>query len=396
MNLPPALLIAGKDLRLRFRDRSAIVLGFVAPLVIATVMSFAFKATEDFHMTVVVVDADGSTMGRALVEALRSDELAEVVTVRTASTRSSAAAMVRDGTVAAGLVIPDGFTDSVTGDEPAALDVLTSVDTPLAGQVTRSIAAGFAAQIDATRLAVTTAIDARAAGGGTDGPADIAALAARAAADRLPISVVERSSGARPLKAVSYFAPAMGIFFLFFAVSFTARGWFLEARDGTLQRMAAATSLRQIVVGKAISVFVYGTASLTTMAVLTSLVFGADWGGFVPAAVLIVSMVVSVVCLTALVIVVARTERQAEGLASIVVFGLALLGGNFVFVSTAPPLLRKLSLFTPNGWALRGFVDLATGPHSLSAVWQPVGGIAAFSAVVLALTAVLSRRMVLP
>lgn len=394
LNLPPAFLIAGKDLRLRFRDRSAIILGFVAPVVIATVMSFAFKATDSFHMTVVVVDSDRSTMGIALVEALRSDELSEVATVRTASTRSQAATLVREGTVDAGLVIPDGFTESVTGTEPAALDVLTSVDNPLAGQVTRSIAAGFASQIDAARLAVATAIDAGAPA--DDASGGIAALAARAAADRLPITVAQQSTGARPLKAVSYFAPAMGIFFLFFSVSFTARSWFLEAREGTLQRMAAATSLRQIVIGKAISVFVYGTASLTTMAVVTSLAFGADWGGFVPAAVLIVAMVVSVVCLTALVIVVARTERQAEGLASIIVFGLALLGGNFVFVSTAPPLLRKLSLFTPNGWALRGFVDLATGPHSMSVVWSPVAGILAFSAVIVALTVLLSRRMVLP
>ena len=394
MTVAPAVRIAAKDLRLRVRDRSAIVLGFVAPILIATVMSFAFKATESFHMTVVVFDADHAALGTTLLDALRSDELADVVTVRTSPTVARARALVRDGAVAAGLVIPAGFTASMAGDEPSGLQVLTSVDTPLAGQVTRSIAASFAAQLDADRLAVTTAIDADptlATGG--DGLAGLVAAAAR---DRLPISVAERSGGARPLKAVSYFAPAMGIFFLFFAVGFTARGWFAEARAGTLQRMAAATTVRQILIGKAISVFVYGAASLTTMAVLTTVVFGADWGGFGPAAVLIAAMSCSVVSLTALVIVVARTEQQAEGLASIIVFGLALLGGNFVFVSTAPPLLRRLALFTPNGWALRGFVDLATGPHSMSAVWAPLGGIAAFTAAVVAVTAALSRRMVLP
>lgn len=389
MTPPPALLIAAKDLRLRFRDRSAIVLGFVAPLLIATVMSFAFRSAETFHLTVAVVDGDGSTMGAAVVDALESEELGEIVTVRRVPDERRAAAMVRDGTVTAGLVIPDGFTESVSGADPADLRVLSSVDAPLAAQVTQAIASAFAAQIDAARLSVATAIDAGA------GP-DIAALAARAAAERLPIVIAERSTGARPLEAVSYFAPAMGIFFVFFAISFTARGWFLEAREGTLQRMAAATSLRQILVGKAISVFVYGTASLTTMAVLTTVAFGADWGGLLPAATLVAAMVLSVVCLTALVIVVARTERQAEGFASMIVFGLALLGGNFVFLSAAPPLLRTLALFTPNGWALRGFVDLATGPHTMSAVWAPLGGIVAFSAVVATLTAALSRRMALP
>jgi ABC-2 type transport system permease protein len=185
----------------------------------------------------------------------------------------------------------------------------------------------------------------------------------------------------------------MGIFFLFFAISFTARGWFTEAREGTLERMAGAASTGQILVGKALSVFVYGLASLTTMAVVTSVVFGADWGGPLPAATIIVAMVLAVVCLTALVIVVARTERQAQGLASMVVFGLALLGGNFVIVSGSPPLVRKLALLTPNGWALRGFVDLSTGPHAMGAVWGPVAGILGFSAVVLAVTAFLASRM---
>ena len=52
------LVIARKDLRQRLRDRSAIVLGLVAPLGIAALMSFAFKGTETFHFTLGVVDAD--------------------------------------------------------------------------------------------------------------------------------------------------------------------------------------------------------------------------------------------------------------------------------------------------------------------------------------------------
>ena len=389
MTLRPALLIAGKDLRLRFRDRSALVLGFVAPVLIATLMSFAFKGTDSFHVSVVVVNGDRSTMGEAVVSVLRSKEIRKVVGVTTAPDAGAARALVKQGTADAGLVIPDGFTAGIGGSSPKGLVVLTSVDRQLAGQVVTSIASSFAAQVDADRLSIATAV-----ASGTP-PAGLADLVARAASGELPISVVERSAGSRPLKAISYYAPGMGIFFLFFAISFTARGWFTEAREGTLQRMAAATSPAQILIGKAMSVFVYGTASLATMAVVTSAVFGADWGGPLQAAVLIEAMVFSVVCLTAFVIVVARTERQAEGLASILVFGLALSGGNFVFVSAAPPFLRKLALFTPNGWALRGFVDLATGPHSMAAVWGPLAGILAFSTVVLAITALLSRRLVL-
>jgi len=227
-------------------------------------------------------------------------------------------------------------------------------------------------------------------------PADLESLVAKAGEGILPVALVDQPTGSRPLTAISYYSPGMGIFFLFFAISFTARGWFTEAREGTLERMAGAASTAQILLGKALSVFVYGLASLSTIAVVTSVAFDADWGGLVPAATLIVAMVISVVCLTAWVIVVARTERQAEGLASVLVFGLALLGGNFVVVSGSPPLVRTLALLTPNGWALRGFVDLSTGPHTMAVVWGPLAAILAISAAVAIVTALLARRMELP
>jgi ABC-2 type transport system permease protein len=142
-----------------------------------------------------------------------------------------------------------------------------------------------------------------------------------------------------------------------------------------------------------LSVFLYGLLSLATVAVVTTLLFGADWGPPPAAAALCVAMVLAVVCLTAFVIAVSRTERQAEGFASLLVFGLALLGGNFIFVSVSPSLIRRLALLTPNGWALRGFTDLATGA-SAHAVVQPIVAILAFSLVIGGVAAVFSRRAV--
>ena len=381
----PALTIAGKDLRQRFRDRSAIVLCFVAPMAIATLMSFAFQGAEHFHIRLGLVDGDRGAVAAALVDALHSPGLRDVVTVERFTDVSAAARAVKAGKVDAGLAIPVGFTAATTSGRAASLQVLTSVAHDLAGQVTRSIAQSFVSQVDAARLSVATAV-------GAGAPvARIAELSARAAARAAPMAVTTHATGARRLRPVSYFGPAMAIFFLFFAIAFTSRGYFVEQSAGTLERMAAAVRPSEIVIGKALSVAVYGTLSLATMVILTSVAFGADWGGPLPATLLCGAMVLAVLALTALVIVTARTERQAEGLSSIVTFGLALLGGNFVFLSTAPKLMRRLSLLTPNGWALRGFVDLATGPHSLAATTRPLLGIAAFTAAVVVVALGTSR-----
>lgn len=384
-----ALVIARKDLRQRLRDRSAIVLGLLAPLGIAALMSLAFKGTENFHFTMGVVDADHGPVATGLIEALDSRGLRQIVTTKILPDEGAATSAVRAKSVASALVIPAGFSVATEGGHPLPLTTVTSVNNTVAGEITASIASSFVAQLNADRLSVATAL---AAGAPT---AESARLESLAAGLGIPVQAVQRPLGARQLKTISYYSPGMAIFFLLFTVSFTARSFFVDRTQGMIERIRAAPVRPfEILAGKALSVFVYGAASLATVGLITSAAFGADWGDPAAAVILGLAVVVSVVSITALVMCLARTQRQAEGISSIVVFGLALLGGNFVFLSTAPPIMRTLSLFTPNGWAMRGFTDLATIGGGLGTVEEPVLAILAFSVAASSLAAMLARRAV--
>ena len=384
-----ALVIAVKDLRQRLRDRSALVLGFVAPLVIAALMSLAFHATESFHTTLGVVDGDHGPLAGAFGQMLASPELSGVLTVRPVASVDEARRQVDEGTLGAALVLPAGFTAAAHGGTPVPVTVLASVNRSIDAQVSRALAESFVAQVNADRLSVAAAL-----GAGVP-PQRAAELAAASAALRLPEVIQARPAGSKPLKTISYYGPSMGLFFMLFAIGFGARGYFAEQQAGTLDRIAAAPVRPwAVLAGKSLSTFCYGVASLSTMALVTTLVFHADWGPPAAAAALIGAMGLALVALTALVIAAARTERQADGLASILTFALVLLGGNFVFLAVAPALLRRLALLTPNGWALRGFTDLATGAGAVGSVAMPVLAIGAFSAVVALLAAALSRRAV--
>lgn len=385
----PVIAIALKDLRQRLRDRSALVLGFLAPLLVAWLISAAFGSVATFHMNVAVADQDGGPVASGFGTFLRSPELSELLTVSTA-TEAQARAQVEDGSLSAAFVIPKGFSSAVTSGGSMPLTVLGSVDASVSAQVARSLAGSFTAHIEAVRLSVATALD----GGAPQ--AGAAALAAAAADLQPPESVVPRSAGTRELSSVSYYAPAMGIFFMLFAIGFGARGYFLERTGGTMERLAAAPiSPAAVMVGKSLATFVYGVASLGTVAAITSLVFGAEWGPLPAVVALVLALGLTLVGLTALVIAVARSERQAEGFASILTFGLVLLGGNFIFISAAPPMVRTLSLLTPNGWALRAFTDLAGGADWTAAV-TPLLVILAFAAVTTALAFALLRRVARP
>lgn len=383
------LVIAGKDLRQRLRDRSAITVGLIAPVVIAALMSLAFRGADTFHFTLGVVDLDRGPVAGGLIRSLQQPALHKTVSLKVITSEARAAREVRAKKVAAALVIPPGFSAAAAGTTGSSLRTLTSVNNAIAGGVTRSIASSFVAQINADRLSVATALAAGA-------PAsEQARLAAAASELTLPEQSVLRPLGAHPVKVISYYAPAMAIFFLLFMISFTARSFFVDRAQGMIQRMRAAPIRPvEILLGKALSVLVSGVVSLGVIAVVTSTLFGADWGSPAAAALVCLAMVVAVVCLTALVIGLARTQRQAEGIASAVVFALALLGGNFVFVSAMPSVMRRLALFTPNGWALRAFTDLSTTGGGFGTVAVPVLGILAFSAVAGSVAALLARRAV--
>jgi len=367
------LAIAMKDLRQRLRDRSAIVLGFIAPMAVAWLISLAFGSVGSFHTSVAVVDLDQGAVATGFTSFLASPDLADLLTVTPVASEADARAKVAKGDIGAAFVIPQGFSDAVTSGESRPITVLASVDSSISEQVARSLAQSFTAEIEAVQLSVRAAVAAGAPASGVD------ELAAAAATVRVPEQTVTQPAGTKMLTAISYYAPAMGIFFMFFAIGFGARGFFLERTGGTLERLAAAPiGPGAILLGKSLATFVYGVASLGTVAVVTSLLFKADWGPPLAVFALIVALALTLVGMTALVITVARTERAAEGFASILTFGLVLLGGNFIFIGGAPAIVRNLALLTPNGWALRAFTDFAGGAHWTAAV-TPLLAILAFA-----------------
>lgn len=365
-----ALLVAGKDLRQRLRDRSALVIAFVAPFVLASIIGLAFGGDASFTATYAVADADRGPVAAGFTDGvLASPGLRDLITVRRVEP-GEARALVDRNQVDAAFLLPAGLSAAVQQGRPVTLTVVESGQNPIAGQVARSLAEAYAAELAATRLAVATALD---AGGREATQAEARRLGERAAAAAPPVRLAEGRTGGRTIEAASYFGPSMAIFFLFFTVSFGARSILAERRQGTLRRLlASAAPPGGVLAGKALAAFTLGTASMLVMWLATTLVFGADWGEPVAVVALTVSSVVSAIGITALVVTLARTDEQAEGYSSLVVFVLALLGGNFVYLAQLPTALQRAALFTPNGWALRGFVDLVADGGGLETVAAPV------------------------
>jgi ABC-2 type transport system permease protein len=219
-----------------------------------------------------------------------------------------------------------------------------------------------------------------AAGTTPPSPAQIQALAARAAAAAVPMAVNDVSAQTKELDQKSFFAAGMAVFFLFFTVQFGVTSLLEERNDGTLARLLAAPISRaSILGGKLLTSFLLGVISMTVLAVATTLLFGASWGNPLGVAVLVVAAILAATGIMALIATLAKNAEQAANWQSVVAVILGLVGGTFFPVSQAPGVLSRLTFVAPQAWFLRGLGDLRGG--SISVVWVPALAMLIFAVV---------------
>ncbi|MGZ4380771.1 MAG: hypothetical protein ACXVZ3_05045, partial [Gaiellaceae bacterium] len=156
-----AFLIAGKDLRQRVRDRSAILIAFVVPFVLASIFGLTLHDVGNgtVTFTYALVDQDRGPAARAFVtDVLAPVERAGLAHLRTEPTPARGRKDADTGKVAATFVIPAGFSAAVAGGGPASLQVLGNVDDSIGALVARSLAQSYARSVDGVRVAVAAAV----------------------------------------------------------------------------------------------------------------------------------------------------------------------------------------------------------------------------------------------
>lgn len=373
-----SLEIAWKDLRQRFRDRSAILLAIVVPLVLAAIFSVLFgPASTPRPFDYAVVDHDGGRITRAFsAEVLDFLESEKIVTAR-AMNEDAARTAVREGGLDAAFIFPAGFSEAVRSRAPVELAVVGSVDSATGTDVARSIARSYVADLNAARVAAGAISHERP--GAT--PQELGAIAERTIAAVPPLRLEDVSATARVLDAKTYFAAGMAVFFLLFTVQFGVSSLIEERSNGTLARLLAAPVRRSsILAGKLLTSIVLGVASLTVLVLATTWLLGATWGDPMAVGLLILAGVLAGTGITCVVASLARTTEQAGSWQAVVAVTLGLLGGAFFPIQQSGSFMATVSLVTPHAWFLRGLGDLSGG-GGISAVLPAVAALLTFALV---------------
>jgi ABC-2 type transport system permease protein len=375
--MPKILTLALKDLTLAFRDRAALVLMLLAPFALTLGLGFVTGrfsgATGGLsQIPVVLVNEDGGQLGNALVALFESDDLAELVAPIVLSDVAEARRQVSDDEIAAAVIIPAGFTDSIFESQQAdvQLEVHVNPGREISSGVVQSIVEEFVSRVQAGSVGGAVAIQQLLASGRVQ-PQEAAAVAqelGRRQADagvgesglRLRATVANSPAAPR-FDPLTFIAPGMALFFLMYTVSNGGRSILAERAGGTLPRLLLSpTTTAQVLGGKVFGIFLTGVTQVTVLIAASALLFGVRWGDWAGVAALVLAAAFGATGWGLILAALARTPAQVASLGSALMLTFGLVGGGLANIAL-PNWLDTAARFTPNRWGVEAFTILGAG-----------------------------------
>lgn len=404
------------------RDRVAWLLTFIVPVAFLSIFTMIFSAQSRDGtpaVRVAVVDEDRSDFSKKLVVAMEKDKSLRVRAVREAEgasepfTRTDAEALVRDGKVAAAVVLPKGLGrsfPSFTGNRPT-VEVLADTSDPVAPRMLGGLLQG---------LAMTAAPDAMMLGGidqfkkwgGPLTPEQHKAIEeagkflnqpakngdpgeGAAAAGLLAVQVVDVLGQEKANPIVAFNAAATAVMFLLFTCANGAGGSLIEeVESGTLDRLLSSNlTMTGLLAGKWLSFCLLGMLQISVMFLWGWLVFGLELWSHLPGFVVMTVFTAAAAAAFGLLLgTLCRTRGQLAGVSTTVILLMSAVGGSMIPRFLMSEELRTVGLFTFNAWALDGYQKVFWRDAPVWELWPQVLALAAMAVVFLGVARRMARR----
>lgn len=378
--------LAIKDLRQITRDRKSFIFLLVMPIAFTLLFGFAFggSSTADPRLPIGLLDEDGTALSQHLVTMLENSDV-----VRIAENESGAAVLqqkVSDEDIAAAVLIPAGFGNSLLEGEPVPVTIIGTGQTgfTVEGEVQTGSARVLSA-VQAAQLSVDmgTNHNLLPAQSSRQAHFDDAFSRALAAWEAPPVTIRYDESSALADEAeaansnYSVFAqssPGMMVQFAIASLIGAAGILVVEKRTQSLQRLLTTNMSRgQILAGHFLAMFAMIFLQLTVLILFGQLFLDLPYLGQ-PLATFLLTAVTALfsASLGMLIGVIARTEEQVVVLSLTPMFILSALGGAWMPLEFTPETFQRVAHVTPLAWVMDGYKDILVRGQGLEAVGTAV------------------------
>jgi ABC-2 type transport system permease protein len=380
-----SLAVAWKDLLIVLKDKGALAVYFLMPLLFASLLGIAFGNTGSDETTieiaVLLVNQDSGSYGQMLVDGLKG---AEVLVVEELGDPTLADERVASGEAPAALVIPTDFTAKIDAGEPVEVSIIKDPTQQEAANIVAGITNQAMAEIGMLgelRYGIH-AVVAQAPDYDQAPPELVQAIEAQTLGviwtqvqqmRQNPVIAVkgEAVAGAeelQPWDPITYYIPSFTVAFAFFLIGQMGASLLSEKEEGTFRRLMSSPMPRGAVIGgKMLAymgiVFLQVIVLFTVGYALFKMPLGESPLGLL---LLTLALALASASLGMLLGALCRTSQQADRLGVVLGFVLLALGGSIMPLFRAEGFIGTVSRLTPSAWGIEGYMGLVADNWSLA------------------------------
>lgn len=360
------------------------VLNLALPLCITALVGLVFGPSSKGgglgQIKVAVVDEDDSVLSSLLQGAMNQGDFKRHLDARFLE-RTEALRQVQDNKISAALIIPKGFTRNyLSGDAPVALELIKNPAQSFYPAILEELLQVAVSGLNAVARNLRSDLPEWRAVFEKEGRPDMKSMGELMArvgdkfeqAERYlfpPLvgyeaTLRKKAKDEGPaLNIFAYLLPGMAAMFLLFLADHGIRDLYTEVRARTLDRFRTLHDrLLPFVISKvllAMMVVVLGSIVMFGGGVL---IFGIHWEQPLAMAAVILAFGLFAAGFMALMAALARSERRANAVNSVLVMCVSFVGGSFFPAKELPPLFRDhLSPLMPSYWFIEALRGLQSG-----------------------------------
>ena len=407
------------------RDRGALALSFILPVVFFSIFAVIFGGRRDStpKVKVIVVDGDHSRASERLVKGLQQEE-ALVVKTRPDPVKgreqpdyiaATAETAVKEGKAPVAVIIPRGFGESpIAFGTPDANRPTIQLLEDSSDMVAPQMIAGLLQKVAMTSMPDLMAEQGskyfdQFAGGLTREQRDRLNEGIHYLRERRDSGAVASDSDNGGIVAVtaravvgenknnpmvSFYAAAIGVMFLLFTASGAAGALLDEAESGTLDRvLSSRVTMTSLLLGKLAYNSLLAFTQLVVMFLWGWAVFKLDFWSHIPGFLVMgVSTAVAVPAFGLLLASICHTRAQLGALSTLVILIMSSIGGSMFPRYFMSESMQKAGLLTINARAIDGFTKVFWRDEPLSHLWPQVLVLVAIGVALFAIARRLARR----
>ena len=380
--------ITTKDLLETRRDRLAALFTIVLPVIFTVFLGLLIGGGGPQSLPLAVANADQGAVSQELVALLQKSPVLDLKTYDAAAVDKA----VQDQKVAAGLLIPAGFSAGLEAGSSVTVTVVR-VQTSSGAQSAAEAIQTAVGSLTAEFLAAKTAAAQVSAATGKPVDAALAAAAGQLAKSSLAAPVVTvdvvdsgTAAGQHP-GGFKQSSPGELVNWILFSLLTIATGIVTERRMGSMRRLASVgVSKSTILGGKTLAMVIITLIQQVLLILLGQYAFNVDYFRGPLALILVM---ISLSCLAAslglLISALFRTEQAVIATTVISAMLLAALGGAWVPLDVASAGFSRFAHLLPTSWVIDSFHGIILKGWGVTEVLGPIGIVWAWVVVLAAL-----------